>query len=380
MARKRKGAEEAPHSKGRRASEMDETLAAVTKNYGVNTIQKGSQIYQPNRISTGSFIMDFALMGGIPEGRCSMLVGEKHSGKSMMASRIIGSAQRMYPEQKVVLLDVEGTFDEVWAGKLGVDTEELYVVSPDTGEQCVDIGDAMMGTWETSLLVVDSIAALTPMKEIDSSAEDAHVGIQARLMGNFIRKIGASLIRERKRNHCITVLFINQFRSKIGGFAGFGEPRSIPGGKAVEFVNSVQIIMKNKENKGKDENQIDTVTHNEHPFTITKNKCNQGPRTGEFVLIREDDPNNNLYAGDIDDAATVLSYAKKFGVYTGGGTKWSVELANGDNYRFGKAAEAISALREDRELYWALRTQLIQMQATRLGMPADFIERLGEQC
>lgn len=355
--------------------EIGETLKAVTKRYGENSVHMADTVYQPDRISTGSFMMDYALLGGIPHNRCSMIVGERHAGKTMLASKIIASAQRQYPDQTPVFLDIEGTFDATWAGKLGVDIACLPVVGCETGEMAVDVGDALIGSMETSLLVVDSVAALTPMRELEGSAEDAHVGIQARLMGNFIRRLTAGLIKERKRGHYVTVLFLNQFRAKIGGFAGFGEPRSIPGGKALEFSTSVQIIIKNKENKGKDSNSVDTITHNDHPFTITKNKCNTGPRTGEFVLIREDDPATGLSAGDIDDAATVLAYAKKWGLYTGGGSRWTLEFGD-TSYKFGKAAEGIRALQDDVDLYWSLRCFLIQMHAQQRGMPSDFIERI----
>ena len=157
------------------------------------------------------------------------------------------------------------------------------------------------------MVVIDSIAALVPMKEIDSSAEDALVGVQARLVGGMVRKATASMIRERKRDHNVSLLFVNQFRSKIGGFAGFGEPRSIPGGKALEFSTSLQLIMKNKENTGKDSVGNDTMVLNEHSFTITKNKLNGGGRAGEFRLLRQDNEALGLSEGEIDDAGTMLA-------------------------------------------------------------------------
>ncbi len=354
-------------------SELDETIGAIEKRYGEKTVAKGADIPQPDRISTGIFTLDFALLGGIPHNRVSMVVGERHSGKSMLANLIAANAQRMYPEQTVVLLDIEGTFDATWAEKLGVNLDELYVVGCESGEMAVDSGDAIISSADTSLMIVDSVAALTPMKEIDSSAEDAHVGLQARLVGNFIRRMTSVLTKERRRGHYVTVLLLNQFRSKIGGF-GY-DNRSIPGGKAVEFCTSAQIIIKNKENKGKDSIGIETMTHNEHAFTITKNKMNTGPRTGEFILIREDDEDEALYAGMVDDASTVLAFAKKFGVYKGGGSSWTLEFSD-YKLKFNKAAEAIRMLREDVDVYWDLRTHLIRMQAARQKMKPEFIERI----
>lgn len=360
-------------SKSNEKNELQETFKEVEKRYGEGVVSLASSVTQPDRISTGPFTLDFALLGGIPHNRVSMVVGERHSGKSTLACMIAASAQRMYPDQTPVYLDIESTFDPVWAEKLGVDTDTMPVITPDSGEMAVDIADAVIGSQETSLLIVDSIAALVPMKEIEASAEDAFVGLQARLVGNFIRRVTSSLVRERRRGHKVTVLLINQFRMKIG--VSFGDPRTLPGGKALEFATSVQIIIKNKENKGRNTQGIETMTHNEHSFTITKNKLNGGPRTGEFVLVREYDEDTGLGPGDIDDAATVLAFAKKFGVYHGGGQRWTLEFDD-IAIDFKKAAEAVQTLRDDRELYWALRTHLIRLQAEAQGMPQEFIERI----
>lgn len=356
-------------------SELDETLGQIQKRYGKHTVQKGSSIPQPDRISTGVFTLDFALLGGIPHNRVSMVVGEKHSGKSMMGNLITAHAQRRYQGQTAVLLDIEGTFEGTWAEKLGVDLDSLMIVPCESGEMAVDAGDAIISSSDTSLLIVDSVAAITPMKELEASAEDSFVGLQARLMGNFIRRMTNVLTKERGRKHYVTVLLLNQFRSKIGGFAGYGEPRSIPGGKAVEYCTSVQMIIKNKEGKGKDSVGLDTMTHNEHAFTITKNKMNGGPRTGEFVIIRENNEEEGLIVGDVDDAATVLAFAKKFGLYSGGGTSWKLNFLD-YSLKFGKAREAIMMLREDPDVYWDLRTHIIRMQADKLGMKQEFIKRI----
>lgn len=358
------------------AGELAETIAHANKRYGQGTATYAKHIKQPDRLSTGSFIFDLATLGGIPHNRCSMIVGERHAGKTMMASLCMRSAQMMFPKMTPVFIDVEGTFDSTWAGKLGVDLDSLPIIRPETGEMAVDMADALTGSAETSLVVVDSLAALVPMREIDTSAEDAHVGLQARLIGGMVRKITAGLIKERKRGHFVTVLFLNQFRSKIGGFSR--DPRTIPGGKALEFCTSLQAIIKNKENKGKDALGIDTVVENEHPFTITKNKLCNGPRTGEFRMVREFEESTGLQAGAIDNAPTILAYAKKFGLYSGGGSSWKLEFLD-HKYKFGKAAQAVKMLNEDERLQWRLRTFLIQLQAAEQAMPADFIKRLELQ-
>lgn len=355
-------------------NEIDDTLKAIRSKFGSNAAVPASSVPQPERISTGSFMLDFATLGGIPHNRISMFVGERHSGKSTMADKVAGNAQRQYPDQRVVKTDVEGTHDSTWAEKNGVDTDELILAQPETGEAACDMVDALVRTREVSLVIVDSIAALTPFKEIEGSAEDAHVGLQARLVGSMIRKATSALIAERNRGHLVTILFINQFRSKIGGFAGYGEPRSIPGGKALEFSTSLQVIFKNREMAGKDEFDVETVGVNEHSFDIKKNKLNSGPRQGEFRLLRVADDELGLSEAEIDDAATLLAYSKKFGFYTGGGSSWKLEFGE-DDHKFRGLNDAVKALYEDRDLYWRLRNALIRTQAEHMGMPDEFLSR-----
>lgn len=370
MATKRTRPISAPVATG--PAEFSDTLKAIKTKFGDTSIHTASDHRQPERISTGVFMLDFALLGGIPHNRISMFVGERHAGKSMLADMVIANAQRQFPEMTAVKIDVEGTHDTVWSSKLGVNPDKLYVFSAETGEAAVDAADALVRTKEVSIVVVDSIAALTPMKEIDGSAEDAFVGLQARLVGNMIRKVNAGLISERNRGHYVTVLFINQFRSKIG--VVYGDPRSIPGGKALEFATSVQLIIKNKEQMGKDEYDVETVEENEHAFDIKKNKMNGGPRTGEFRVRRVPNTTLNLQEGQVDDAGTMLAYAKKFGAYTGGGSSWKLDFWD-EEHSFRGANDATAALYADRNLYWKLRNFLICEQAKHLGMPEDFYER-----
>lgn len=319
--------------------------------------------------------MDLALLGGIPHNRQSMIVGERHSGKSTTSCLLIASAQHYYPDQLVVLIDLEGTFDKVWAAMLGVDLDRLLIVQADTGEMAVDLAEAIVCTKETSLVVIDSLAALTPFAEVEAEAKDALVGTQARLIGRMVRKLTTALIRERKRGHLVTMLYLNQFRSKIGGFAGFGEPRSIPGGKALEFATSVQLIIKNKEHAGKDGSDVDVMDYNEHSYTITKNKLNNGPRTGEFKMVRVPMPTHSLEIGDIDESRTLISYAKKFGLYTGAGKNQLLQFDD-VKLKFANQDKAYQALNEDDDLSWGLRCRLIKQQAVNLGMPEEFVRTI----
>jgi recombination protein RecA len=356
-------------------SELDETIKAIRKRFGDNTVTNASEILQPSRISTGVFILDLQTMGGIPTNRGTMIIGEKHAGKTMLACKIVANAQQQYPDKKVVYIDIEGTFDEIWARKLGVNTDELILVQPETGESAVDIADALVGTEEVCAVVIDSIAALTPMAESSSSAEDAMVGVQARLVGRMIRKTTQSMINERKRGHEVALLFLNQFRAKIGGFSGgFGEPLSVPGGKALEFATTIQITIRNKENTGKNEEGHEMVVLNEHNYRITKNKLNSGARTGEFRVLRCNNTDYGLNEGDVDDASTLLAYAKKFDAYTGGGSSWKLAFWDHD-LSFRKMDDAVRYLYEHRDVYWDLRNFLIASYAESMNMPDHFVQR-----
>ena len=348
------------------------TKASLQKRFGESAFHVASEHHQPDRIPTGIFMLDLALLGGIPHNRVSMIVGEKHAGKSTVADKVIAGAQKQFPDSIIVKVDVEGTHDSVWSEKLGVDLDRLFVLQPETGESAIDGTDALVRTKEVSLIVVDSIAALTPMKEIEASAEDAFMGLAARMIGSMVRKVTAGLIAERNRDHYVTVLLLNQFRSKLG--MTFGDPRSIPGGKALEYATSVQLIIKNKENMGKDAYEVETPVENIHVFEVKKNKLSAGPRTGEFRLLRVDNPHYGLSEGDIEDAGTLLTYSKKFGAYTGGGRKWVLSFWD-EEHVFPNEEEAKIALYADPALYWKLRNFLICQQAMHLGMPADFYER-----
>jgi recombination protein RecA len=357
------------------SDELGEVITQIGKRYGTKTIIKGSDRYQPDRISTGSFMLDFCTLGGIPVSAGTTLIGDKHAGKTMIASKIIGNAQRMFPDQRVVLIDVEGTYDPVWAEHLGVDPNALYLASPDTGEMAVDIADAVIGSKETSLVVIDSVAMLLPTKEAESSADDAHIGLQSRLINSLVRKCTGSIVRERKRDHWVSVVMLNQWRTKIGGFSPTGDPRTMPGGRAVEHFSGLMVTLKNKENKGKDGLGIETMSHNEHPFTINKNKYNTGPRSGEFTLIRSQDNEYGLSPGDIENYTTMLAYAKKFGIYSGGGSSWTLEFED-YSVKVSKMSEMVTALMEDPEFFRDLWVHLIQLQAANVGQKEEFIERI----
>lgn len=359
-------------------NEIASVMKEVAKRYGTGVLKKGREVEQPVRIPTGVFLIDFCTLGGVPTSRGTMIIGKKHSGKTTLSLKIVANAQRLFPEQQCVVVDIEGTFDATWAEKLGVNVDDLLVVHPETGEAACDITDALIRTKEVSVIAIDSVAALAPTKEIEGSAEDAHVGLQARMMGALLRKTTSGMIAERRRGHLVTPIYLNQYRAKIGGFQSFGEPLTTPGGMALGFANTVEIKVTNKETAGKDEHGIDVMAVNEHAFKIEKNKCNGGLRTGEFRLIRTLDEDTGLPEGSIDDAGTMLAFAKKYGAYEGAGSAWNLSFWD-EEHKFRGAADATSTLYQDGDLYQKLYDYLIWEHAKSLSMPDTFLARFTDQ-
>lgn len=294
------------------------------------------------------------------------------------ALRAIAGAQQSMPDQQAVFVDIEGTFDATYAEKLGVDTDALLVVQPDTGEHAVDIMTGLIHTKEVSLIIGDSLAALLPIKESEASAEDTLVGQQSRLIATMMRKTTAALIKERKRQHYVTLLFINQQRSKIGARSPIpgGEVLSNPGGKAVGFFSTLECTWKNKENIKSNGNGEETLHTNDHAFHIKKNKLHAGMRQGEFQVMRRPDEDMGLNEGDVDDAGTMITFAKRLGWYTGGG-RAGYTLSFGEHSYHEPNADAMCRyLYQDRDAYWALRQHLIADSAERLGMKPEFVAYL----
>lgn len=364
-----------PEKKEKR--EIDITAAAIKKRFGDQAIIKGSEQRQPWRIPTGIFMLDLAMCGGIPHNQLTMIHGPRSSGKTTVAEKCIAGAQASLPNQQCCFVDLEHTRDAHWGQKLGVNNDDLIYVQPDTGENAVDMVDAIIRSKEISLVVLDSIAAMVSNKEIEESADDnATPGLQAKLVTRMCRRITNALFTERVRGHYVTLIVLNQQRAAIGKWAPHGqEALGLPGGKALEFTTAVQAGIKNKENLSKDKDGFDMLDYNEHSFKLDKCKMNAGIRSGEFQLMRRDHDTYNLSEGDIDDAETMLAHAKRIGCYSGGGRAWKLEVP-GCKHTFGNLEEAVTFLYEDRAAYWALRTHLIAEHAARLNLPEYFVRYL----
>lgn len=344
---------------------VDKLLAQIRKVHGEGIVVDGRQRQTFKHIPTEIFALDLALGGGIPEGLCTMIFGHASAGKTTVSLKAVAAAQRKHPDKIAVWVDAEGTFDETWAEMQGVDLDRLKLVKPSGGEQAVDLCHAFLEVTDVCIVVLDSLPALIPMTEMEKSAEDGVVGRQAQLIGRFLRKATQIMNNQRRAGHWPTLILINQWRYKIGVM--HGDPRTLPGGEALHYVASVKLEVKNKEQLAKDGNETELVGHNEHAFRIHKNKVCNGPRNGEFEMIRN--PEHKRGIGFIDDAHTVIAYGRKFGVISGGGGSWRIEGV--DEVIRGKLEDMGEFLYDNPDVFLNLKRRLLSIQREQLGLPKE---------
>jgi recombination protein RecA len=315
--------------------ELGSTIGALIKNghYGTPFLRASSPRMRRARLRTGILSLDLCLGGGWTRSAAGMIYGEKSSGKTTTVLQSIAELHRTDPEAYAAWLDIEGTLDYAWARKIGVDLDRLVVVEPETGEHAVDLADHMLRSREVQIVVADSIAMLVPMKEIDESAEQETMALQARLVGKYIRKTNNAILKERQREHQPVLIHINQFRMKVG--LVFGDPRVLPGGKALEFSTTQQVEIKNKEHLGKDDDGDQNVLYNEHNAKITKNKGGGIMKEAAFKLIRTAGY-EQLPEAWVDQAKTVRLFATKAGLCDGSPNSYTFDDID---YRFKSAAD-----------------------------------------
>ena len=278
------------------------TLDKLDKEFGKGTIMKMSDkaVEQVPSIPTGSIALDMALgIGGIPRGRVIEIFGPESSGKTTLAIHAIAEAQKL--GGIAAFIDAEHAFDRSYAQKLGVNMDTLYVSQPDNGEQALEIVDALVHSSAVDILVIDSVAALTPKAEIEGDMGESKMGLQARLMSQALRKLTGNI---SKTNTCC--IFINQLRDKIG--VVFGNPETTTGGNALKFYSSVRIdIRKTTAIKEKDG---DNVSGNRVKVKIVKNKLAPPFRRAEFDVIYGEGISR---IGEIIDLGTTFNIIKKSG-------------------------------------------------------------------
>ncbi len=334
-----------------RAQALERTITQIERAFGKGAIMKldGQHIQAIEGISTGAISLDIALGGvGVPRGRVAELFGPESSGKTTLALHVIASAQKN--GGVAAFIDAEHALDPSWARRLGVNVDELLVSQPDTGEQAMEICELLVRSNAVDVVVVDSVAALIPRAEIEGEMGDTHVGLQARLMSQALRKLTGAISKSKT-----TVIFINQIREKIGVM--FGSPETTPGGRALKFYSSVRIdIRRISAIKDGEVNVGNRVR-----ARVVKNKVAPPFRDAEFDI---------MFSEGISAAGDLIDLAEKDGIVQKSGAWYSY----GD-LRLGQGREnAKQFLKDNAELFAEIRRKVL-VKSGALPEPAAPIEK-----
>jgi recombination protein RecA len=316
-------------SKEDKARALEDAIAEIEKQYGKGTIRPltGDVVDKVDVISTGCLSIDLALgIGGLPRGRIIEIFGPESSGKTTLSLHVIAEAQKA--GGFVAFIDAEHALDPVYASKLGINLGELYISQPDSGEQALDVTESLVRSGALDVIVIDSVAALTPKAEIDGEMGESHVGLQARLMSQALRKLAGVC---NKTKTCI--IFINQLREKVGVM--YGNPEVTPGGKALKFYSSIRIDVR----KGEAVKSGSEVVGNKTKIKVVKNKMAPPFRTAEVEII---------YGKGISSEGSLLELAINFDIVHKSGSWFSY-----NDERLAQGKDAVRTLLENNKALYA---------------------------
>ncbi|MFI7581243.1 recombinase RecA [Kocuria sp. M1N1S27] len=337
-----------------REKALETVLAQIDKNYGKGSVMRlgDRPATKIETIPTGSIAMDVALgIGGFPRGRVVEIYGPESSGKTTVALHAVANVQKA--GGIAAFIDAEHALDPAYAEKLGVDTDSLLVSQPDTGEQALEIMDMLVGSGSIDIIVIDSVAALVPKAEIEGEMGDSHVGLQARLMSQALRKITGRLSHSNT-----TAIFINQLREKIGVF--FGSPETTTGGKALKFYASVRVDVRRIETLKDGANPVGNRTR----AKIVKNKMAPPFKQAEFDI---------LYGEGISTEGGLIDMGVEHGIVKKSGAWFTYE---GDQLGQGKE-NSRRFLKDNPELAEEIERRIL----VKLGVVADpdAVEEIEEE-
>ena len=352
--KKKKNVVVSPVSAEDRKKALATALSQIEKDFGKGTVMKLGENAHMNveAVPTGSLTLDLALgIGGVPKGRIVEIFGPESSGKTTVALHIAAEVQKLGGE--AAFIDAEHALDPVYAKALGVNIDNLIVSQPDSGEQALEITDALVRSGAIDVVVVDSVAALVPQQEIDGDMGSSHVGLQARLMSQALRKLSGSI----SKTNCV-VIFINQLREKVGVM--YGNPETTTGGRALKFYASVRIDVRKVENL----KQGDEVFGNRVKCKVVKNKVAPPFRVAEFDII---------YGKGISKAGEIIDVAIELGIIQKSGSWFSY---NGEKVAQGKE-NTKKAIAENESLMKELEEK-IKLRGKDIDLTADDAYSLDE--